>query len=121
MHELAQRNVERLRGRRAPITLVLGKVQDFDFTLGTIFYLFNPFGPETLRAALRKLDDGVRAKPRVVRIVYVNPLHEDVLNECAWLVRSDTWHLRGMKWPTLVWRSAGRPASLSDEADPQRL
>jgi cyclopropane fatty-acyl-phospholipid synthase-like methyltransferase len=85
--ELARRNVQRLRGRRSPTSVVNVPAEDFDYSCGTAFYLFNPFGPATMREVLGKLRSGLDARPRVVRIAYVNPMHEEVLAATPWLKR----------------------------------
>ena len=105
LYALAQRNVASLRGKRTPVSLVLNDAQSFDFRLGTIFYLFNPFGPETMRAVLRRLAEGLRVTPRPVRIVYVNALHEDEFRKCAWLEYSGTCQFQGMKSRASIWKS----------------
>ncbi|HZO80378.1 MAG TPA: hypothetical protein VFB33_01690 [Candidatus Binataceae bacterium] len=111
LHELAALNVGRLRRARAATSLIRAKAQEFDFTQGTVFYLFNPFGPETLREVLAKMEHGLAAGPRRARIVYVNPVHEEVLAARTWLIRAASWQLRGLKWPISVWqtRKAGEP------------
>lgn len=105
VHRIAEHNIARMRRKRAPALLILGKAQDFDFAVGTVFYLFNPFGPETIKEVLRKLHEGVRAKPRAVRIVYVHPLHNEVLMECGWLAHIETRRFDGLRWSVSVWRS----------------
>ena len=40
--EAARRNVRRLRRKRAPISVVNARAESFDFTRGSVFYLFNP-------------------------------------------------------------------------------
>jgi SAM-dependent methyltransferase len=89
--EIAERNAIRLSGRRAPITIINTPAQDCDYLKGTVFYLFNPFGALTLRRVLAKIQLSLSAHPRFVRIVYVNPQHESLLQVGGWLELYDRW------------------------------
>lgn len=52
------------------------------------FYLANPFGKETMRRVMQKIEDSYEANPRKITIIYYNPLcHEQV-------VQSGFFHLR---------------------------
>jgi Histone methylation protein DOT1 len=103
LYELGKHNAQRLRGRRAPVIFIRGKAEKFDYTQGTVFYLFNPFGPETMKEMLRRLEYGLFTKPRAVRIVYVNPLWEEPLTNSGWLTRCAVWQPSGLKWPVSIW------------------
>lgn len=89
--ETAERNLRRMRRKRAPSTIIRGKAEEFDYTRGTVFYMFHPFGPNTLKTVLLQLNRGVHENPRRVRIVYVNPRHDAVLEGTDWLVRDERW------------------------------
>jgi SAM-dependent methyltransferase len=86
---IARRNGERLRGRRAPIEIRVADAVTADLGDGTFFYLFNPFGAETLRAVLASIERSLAARPRAVRIVYVNPQHAAAFDEAPWLEPHD--------------------------------
>jgi hypothetical protein len=101
--ELSRHNVSRMRHRRAPADIVQGRVQQFDYRQGTVFYLFNPFGPDTLGQVLRNLACGLHTSPRPVRIAYVNPTHEEVLEASGFLVRYDHWKPWELRWPVSFW------------------
>lgn len=105
LHRTAKQNAERMRGRRAPISLIHGRAQNVDFTMGSIFYLFNPFGPETLREVVAKLKEGIQTKPRDARIVYVNPVHEEVLAASNWLTQEAAWRLTRAGMVVSVWKA----------------
>ncbi|MBO9695037.1 MAG: class I SAM-dependent methyltransferase [Sphingopyxis sp.] len=53
----------------------------------TFLYLFHPFGPEILGEVMEKARDDRRSAGirRPLRIAYVNPVGESVLNEAGWL------------------------------------
>ena len=78
-------NASRLRGKRAPIEIRRGDAAVADYSGGTIYCFFNPFGPETLRAALSRIHATVRESPRRVQIAYFNPFHNHVLATFGWL------------------------------------
>jgi predicted RNA methylase len=86
--EIAVENGRTLRGRRAAIEVRCGDAAEADYSAGTIYWLFNPFGSETLQRVMKRIERSVIEKPRAVRIVYVNPVHEDVLRQFRWLERT---------------------------------
>jgi hypothetical protein len=48
--------------------------------------MFNPFGPVIMEEMLAKL----RVKrARQLRIIYLNPVHDDVLESAGWLTKVD--------------------------------
>lgn len=87
----AENNLKRLRGKRAPARILHGKAEQFEYTAGTVIYMFHPFGPKTLAAVLSRIQMGLRINPRDLKIVYVNPVHEYVLQETKWLELYDRW------------------------------
>jgi cyclopropane fatty-acyl-phospholipid synthase-like methyltransferase len=117
--EIAELNLRRMRGRIAPWKIVRGKAEDYDYADGTVFYMFHAFGPRTLGIMLDRLKTGLRSNPRSVRIVYVNPKHEKVLEGADWLERYENWSAKASGIQSVLhtvsfWRV--RPA----EADPAR-
>jgi SAM-dependent methyltransferase len=82
---IARRNAERLRGRRAPIEIRLADAVTADLGDGTVYYLFNPFGADTLRAVLANIERSLAKHPRAVRFIYVNPQHVDAFADSRWL------------------------------------
>jgi len=83
--EIARRNALNLRGRKAPLEIVCGDATTADLAEGTIYFLFNPFGAETLRDTLENIRNSLSKKARPVRIVYYNAVHESVLETMSWL------------------------------------
>lgn len=102
----AERNLGNLRGKRAPSRILHCKAEEFEYTTGTVIYMFHPFGPKTLEAVLSRLAAGMRANPRNVRVVYVNPVHESVLEETKWLELYDHWPS-----PSHFWTKTLHPVS----------
>lgn len=94
---IAERNAERMRERKSPIVIHNVNAREFDYSRGTVFTLFNPFGADTLLAVMGKIEESVRVNPRGLRIAYANPKHDDVIRRLPWLECYDEWskdHLR---------------------------
>ena len=81
----AQENAARLRGRRSPVRILTQDAVEGDYDEGTVFWLYHPFGPETMRAVLDRLAESVRNRPRRIRLAYIHPLHEDIVTSSEWL------------------------------------
>lgn len=81
----ARDNAQRLRRRRAPVHVVCDDVLNVDLSEGTVFFLYNPFGGETLAAFLERLRWSYDENPRRVRVVYHNAVHDYVLRRAGWL------------------------------------
>ena len=83
----ARRNVAAMRGRRTPVEILCVDASQADYTEGSVFYLYNSFGPATLQAVLHRIRASVESRPRRVRILYVNPVQNHVLEAANWLRR----------------------------------
>lgn len=83
--QVAARNANRVRGRRSPIRILCENAADANYEKGTVFFLFNPFGIETLEIVLSRIESSVVADPRSVRIVYYNPRHVELFRSTPWL------------------------------------
>jgi SAM-dependent methyltransferase len=81
----ARANAKSLSRRLSAIDVLVGDAADMDYRTGTVFFLFNPFGAETLRSLVARIEETLKVNPRRVRIIYANPVHRDVLNSTAWL------------------------------------
>jgi precorrin-6B methylase 2 len=91
MCEEARRNAARVEGKRSSITIVKARAQEFDYRIGTMYFMFDPFGPKTMEQVLEKMREGLDANPRPVRIVYVMPAQESVLKRAGWLIEYERW------------------------------
>ncbi len=87
---MARANLARMRRRKARFDIVTAPAQDVDLSHGSVFYVYDAFGPGILRAVLDNLRAAVDAG-RNVRFIYASPRHEGVLRECGWLERYDAW------------------------------
>jgi SAM-dependent methyltransferase len=103
--EMARDNARHMRGRRAPIDIIHTDATLADYSDGTVFFLFNPFGERTLRQVLLRIQESLRQRPRPIRIGYGNPVHEDILEECGWLHRYATYGAPWYERPSSFWRS----------------
>jgi|SRR5690348_927096 len=103
---IARKNLQKMGSRETPTVVVHGKAEDFDYSQGTIFYMFHPFGPITMRSVLSRIHSRLQQNPRVLRIVYVNPRHDSVLEATEWLERYERWPaLQCTRYPVSFWRS----------------
>ena len=80
-----EKNQKRFRAGRCPIRTVHGDAAEADYGQGTIYWMYNPFGPGTLQLVLQQLHQSVLRHPRLIRIAYANPKHEQVLRDAGWL------------------------------------
>ncbi len=89
--QAAAETLTRLGSRADKVQLFNGLAQQFDFDQATVIFMFNPFGAQTMQQVLGLLHASLERKPRPLRLVYVNPIHEQVLLDCGWLENTVTW------------------------------
>ena len=89
----AFKNAASLRGRRTPVEIVCVDAAFADYDHGTVYFLFNPFGPSTLEEVMKRIYQSIVRNPRNIRIVYLNPIAAHILESCRWLrlVRRQTF------------------------------
>lgn len=83
--EIARNNAKHLRGKKTPIDVICEDATKVDYSDGTIFTMYNPFGESTMRNVMQAIHESIRKNPRSIRIGYYNPVHEGVLEEALWL------------------------------------
>jgi hypothetical protein len=83
--EQARQNIAAMRGARSPVHVVTGDAAIADYDEGNVFFMFHPFGPSTMGVTLDRIHASIERRPRSVRLMYVNPVHEDVLEASGWL------------------------------------
>jgi SAM-dependent methyltransferase len=96
---MAERNLARIRGRRTLARVINCDAESFDYSLGTIYYMYYPFGDRTMQMVLDKLYESLQQRPRTVRIAYVYdppgwyayPHSEHVLKGRSWIRRYAHW------------------------------
>jgi len=101
--EIAKENLEALKIRNNPIEIIHGDAANVDLTDGTLFFLNNPFGFKTLSSVLTSIKNSFRTHPRKVRIIYLNAVNANLLNEQPWLEIEEKISDRGAG--DFIWRS----------------
>jgi SAM-dependent methyltransferase len=81
----AQENIQRLRGRISPVEVRCGDAVEMDYVDGTIFFLANPFGPDTLRSVLENIRRSLALNDRPICFIYAYPFHSHVFRSAGWL------------------------------------
>jgi SAM-dependent methyltransferase len=103
---IGQQNARTLRGRKAPIAIHAADATEHSYADGTVFLLYNPFGPEVWRAVLDQINRDRRGRP--IRIVYGHPVQAAVLDATPWLRRAgEPFHIPHYHvWPKVqMWES----------------
>ena len=100
--QIARRNAASLRGKKAPIEIVCGDATTVDMSDGTIYFMFNPFGPETLRDTLENIRGSIAQNPRGIRVVYYHAKYQSVVDGMEWLVKLHAFERFGGH-PVTVW------------------
>jgi SAM-dependent methyltransferase len=87
LHQIAQENLTKYRSelqRCFALESICGDAAEFQFPEEPIvLYLFNPFPESGLRRVLANLEQSLREHPRAVYVLYLNPLLEHVVRDCA--------------------------------------
>ena len=87
----ARANVDRVRGRRTQVEVICQDAALTNVADGTVFYMYNPFGADTLRAILENIQRSLPVNPRKVRVAYHNSVHKEVLDLYGWLRPYDSF------------------------------
>jgi SAM-dependent methyltransferase len=89
LHHLAEANMASLAatGKSDPrITLIHGDATTYPLPDGPlVLYFFNPFDSEVMRPIAEMVMTSWRDTPRLIRAVYVNPLHPQVWLGAGWV------------------------------------
>lgn len=95
--EIARRNTK--LKLLTPVQIIEGNVANADLREGTVYFMANPFGEDTLRRVLRNIETSLLTNPRHIQIVYRNPVWGHVLDNTYWLKPSEkqsemlgVWH-----------------------------
>jgi hypothetical protein len=110
--KMARRNIVNFK-LLTPIEIIETDIAEAELSEGTVFYLFNPFGENTLRKVLSNILISLTTHPRRIRILYYNPLWGFLLDSSPWL-RPDgeiktAYSFDGIKKEMLlrIWRNYG--------------
>ena len=84
LHEIARQNVGEVTARESiqrAVELQCGDAVQFTFPLEPlVVYLFNPLPEVGLRNVVRNLDASLREFPRPAYVIYINPVHEQIVS-----------------------------------------
>lgn len=107
--EIARENARAMRGRRCPIRVLNMPAQECDYRDATIITMVNPFGRQTVAAVLERLRTSLADNPRSVKLVYFNPVHDDVPgSQSSWLRRIEHWPVKpwaGRRFAVSFWEA----------------
>ena len=111
--EAAKSNLSSSRLKHRDIRFHARNALDHDLGETTLLYLFHPFGPEILGEVIEKARNDRRSAGirRALRIAYVNPVGEAVLNEAGWLrpvghmPPRNEWISNALHYRTAFWES----------------
>ena len=96
LHQAAQENLSKYRSESQKcfaLESICADATKFPLPLEpTVLYLFNPFPEAGLRRVIGNLEQNLREHPRVVCVLYHNPLLEHVLGESAALKKIGGTH-----------------------------
>jgi SAM-dependent methyltransferase len=82
----ARDNAAQMRGRKSAIDVVCGDACKLDLSGGTIYFFYNPFGPNTFMEVLSNIRHGLGTEKKI-KIVYYNAENEHVFRDAGWLER----------------------------------
>jgi hypothetical protein len=88
--EIARRNAHALKGRRCQVQLLRADLSLDPIPAGTIYYMFGPFGPQTVKHIADGILRTLATAPRHIRVVWIAPGSEGlgVLSHAEWLRRT---------------------------------
>jgi SAM-dependent methyltransferase len=96
LHQAAQDNLGKYRSESQKcfaLESICGDATEFPFPdEPTVLYLFNPFPEAGLRRMIANLEQSLLTHPRIVYVLYHNPLLEHVLSESAGLGKLHATH-----------------------------
>lgn len=82
----AARSHRRSRLADRDIEFVCTNAQTYRNRDMTVLFMFHPFGEATMRQVMGNIEAARRQEPhRALRIIYVNPIYDAVLQETSWL------------------------------------
>jgi len=84
-----------------PVEIIQGDSATFYSEEGTIYYMFNPFGQDTVKCVLNNISDSLKDNPRQIKIVYNNPVYGYYLDQLDWLERAGDIGYTGIR----IWQS----------------
>jgi SAM-dependent methyltransferase len=82
----ARENIKSLMPKPAmPVEIVQGDPGSVKVDDGTVYYFRNPPTIQTFKSIVSNIRESLKTKPRLIRIVYIHPMYEWLLNETGWM------------------------------------
>jgi SAM-dependent methyltransferase len=82
----ATQNHQQSRLASRDIKFICTNAQNYQNADTTVLFMFHPFGEATLRHVLRNIESvRMEGSHRTLRIIYVNPIYDAVLQQMRWL------------------------------------
>ena len=108
----AAQNHQRSRLASRDIEFICTNAQDYRNGDTTVLFMFHPFGEPTLRQVLHNIESVRMEEPRrTLRIIYVNPVYDSVLQQTKWLKcigrvpKVASWLSTAIHYDTTLWQS----------------
>lgn len=93
LNMIAAANAARMRDRLTPIQLHHQSAAEFDYSEATVLWIFNPFGPATMRVVLNRIRESMEQNPRPLRIAYINATCAHLFAVQPWLEVAECWEM----------------------------
>lgn len=101
-------NTRRLRGKISLVEPVLKSAEDYDYEDATVVYFYNPFSARLVELVMERLFESFMRSPRLICVVYANPIHTEAIGRLNWLEKYEEWpasEFPGFGCPVSFWRS----------------
>jgi SAM-dependent methyltransferase len=87
----ANTNVKALHGRKAEAQVIHSDACLADYSEGSVFYFYNPFGQASMQNVISKIMEAWRIHHKPVKIIYVNPKFSNVLAGFPEISKTDSY------------------------------
>ena len=102
MFDIAMKNLEKSQVKNTPVEIVNADVATFDMREGTTFFMYQPFGINTLKCVMENIRNSLTVNPRQVLIIcYGNINLGDISDYDKWLEHRNTFKSISVN----IWRS----------------
>jgi len=106
-------------GARVVLADIQGDAAEQHYDGATLILLFNPFGETTMRKTMQSIEASLRRTPRPLRVLYVNPKYDKVLDEQPWLAKIAAFQIPNRihrSLPSSLWHSQDTPLTAGSSA-----
>jgi precorrin-6B methylase 2 len=108
--QISRANLKSVRGACAPVELVHCSAEQYAYNDATVIYLYNPFNERITELVIDALHASYQRARRRMRIVYANPVHEQVMGKHGWLSKRAEWpetDFPGFGYSVSFWETIG--------------